>query len=196
MCLLRTFGNSPLCCTGHPPFGATALLSGHFYSWSLQAGHWVPLTMCDPWTTYCPWATCYDFIYLTSLLLPKWSGDLKYGPCPTWQNNLLYGWSIGLSIAQLTCVKQSALPITIWFYSKGAWRLLLPPRWENPPQAVLLPPLTKRVETDTEEVRVALQKGSKFFCKLFRFGAIWSRNQSMLIHFSENEDLINWQIEK
>ena len=24
----------------------------------------------------------YDFIYLTSLLLPKWSGDLKYGPCP------------------------------------------------------------------------------------------------------------------
>ena len=22
----------------------------------------------------------YDFIYLTSLLLPKWSGDLKYGP--------------------------------------------------------------------------------------------------------------------
>ena len=24
----------------------------------------------------------YDFISLTSLLLPKWSGDLKYGPCP------------------------------------------------------------------------------------------------------------------
>ena len=24
----------------------------------------------------------YDFIFLTSLLLPKWSGDLKYGPCP------------------------------------------------------------------------------------------------------------------
>ena len=23
-----------------------------------------------------------DFITLTSLLLPKWSGDLKYGPCP------------------------------------------------------------------------------------------------------------------
>ena len=24
----------------------------------------------------------YDFISLTSLLLPKWSGDLKYDPCP------------------------------------------------------------------------------------------------------------------
>merc|ERR1712105_195421 len=24
----------------------------------------------------------YDFISLTSLLLPSWSGDLKYGPCP------------------------------------------------------------------------------------------------------------------
>ena len=24
----------------------------------------------------------YDFFSLTSLLLPKWSGDLKYGPCP------------------------------------------------------------------------------------------------------------------
>ena len=24
----------------------------------------------------------YHFIFLTLLLLPKWSGDLKYGPCP------------------------------------------------------------------------------------------------------------------
>ena len=24
----------------------------------------------------------YDFIFLTTLLLPKWSGDLEYGPCP------------------------------------------------------------------------------------------------------------------
>ena len=24
----------------------------------------------------------YDFYFLTSLLLPKWSSDLKYGPCP------------------------------------------------------------------------------------------------------------------
>ena len=51
MCLLRTYGNSPLCSTGHRPFGAAALLSLHFYSWSLLAGHRVPLTMCDPWMT-------------------------------------------------------------------------------------------------------------------------------------------------
>ena len=24
----------------------------------------------------------YEFYFWTSLLLPKWSGDLKYGPCP------------------------------------------------------------------------------------------------------------------
>ena len=24
----------------------------------------------------------YDFYFWTSLLLPKWSSDLKYGPCP------------------------------------------------------------------------------------------------------------------
>ena len=23
----------------------------HFFTWSLPAGHWVPLTMCDPWMT-------------------------------------------------------------------------------------------------------------------------------------------------
>ena len=28
----------------------------------------------------------YDFISLTLLLLPKWSGDLKYGPCPPARN--------------------------------------------------------------------------------------------------------------
>ena len=28
----------------------------------------------------------YDFISLTSLLLPKWSSDLKYGPCPPARN--------------------------------------------------------------------------------------------------------------
>ena len=28
----------------------------------------------------------YDFISLTSLLLPKWSGDLKYGPSPPARN--------------------------------------------------------------------------------------------------------------
>ena len=30
--LLRTSGNSPLCPTGHRPFGAAALLSPHFFS--------------------------------------------------------------------------------------------------------------------------------------------------------------------
>ena len=28
----------------------------------------------------------YDFISLTSLLLPKWSSDLRYGPCPLARN--------------------------------------------------------------------------------------------------------------
>ena len=51
MCLLGTSGNSPLCPSGHWPFGAAALLSLHFCSLSLQAGHRVPLTMCNPWMT-------------------------------------------------------------------------------------------------------------------------------------------------
>ena len=34
---LRTSGNSPLCPTGHRPFGAAALLSFHFFTRSLQA---------------------------------------------------------------------------------------------------------------------------------------------------------------
>ena len=54
ICPLSTYGNSPLCPTGHWPFGAAALLSIHFFSWSLQAGHRVPLTMCDPWMTSSP----------------------------------------------------------------------------------------------------------------------------------------------
>ena len=51
ICLLRTYGNSPLCPTGHRPFGAAALLSLHCYTRSHQAGHRVALTMCDPWMT-------------------------------------------------------------------------------------------------------------------------------------------------
>merc|ERR1711911_327086 len=51
ICPLRTYGNSPLCSTGHRPFGAAALLSLHFFTGSLPAGHRVPLTMCDPWMT-------------------------------------------------------------------------------------------------------------------------------------------------
>ena len=50
---LRTSGNSPLCPTGHRPFGAAALLSLHCFTGSPQAGHRVPLTMCDPWMTSC-----------------------------------------------------------------------------------------------------------------------------------------------
>ena len=33
ICPLRTYGNSPLCLTGHQPFGAGALLSLHFFSY-------------------------------------------------------------------------------------------------------------------------------------------------------------------
>ena len=47
----RMSGNSPLCPTGHRPFGAAALLSLHYITLSLQAGHRVPLTMCDLWMT-------------------------------------------------------------------------------------------------------------------------------------------------
>ena len=124
MCLLRTYGNSPLCSTGHRPFGAAALLSLHFFTGSLPAGHQVPLTMSDPWMTSfflfsfssfflslfirvhatlqpalsVRWSVgwlvsrsvgqsvtfyfFYDFYFWTSLLLPKWSSDFKYGPCP------------------------------------------------------------------------------------------------------------------
>ena len=42
----------PQCPTGHRPFGAAALLSLHFFTGSLPAGHWVPLTMSDPWMTF------------------------------------------------------------------------------------------------------------------------------------------------
>ena len=54
ICPLRTHGNSPLCPTGHWPFGAAALLSLLFFSLPLQAGHRVPLTMCDPWMNCYP----------------------------------------------------------------------------------------------------------------------------------------------
>ena len=60
----RTSGNSPLCPTGHRPFGAAALLSLHYFTWSLQAGQRVPLTMCDPWMT------SYTFLNPASSHLP------------------------------------------------------------------------------------------------------------------------------
>ena len=49
----RTSKNSPLCSTGHWPFGAAALLSLHLFTGSLPAGNRVLLTMCDPWKTSC-----------------------------------------------------------------------------------------------------------------------------------------------
>ena len=54
----RTSRNSPLCSTGHRPFGAAALLSLHLFTGSLPAGHRVPLTMCDPWMT------SFDYYFL------------------------------------------------------------------------------------------------------------------------------------
>ena len=51
ICPLRTYGNSPLCPTGHRPFEAAALLSLHYFTELPPAGHRVPLTMCDPWMT-------------------------------------------------------------------------------------------------------------------------------------------------
>ena len=47
------------CRTGHRPFGAAALFSLHLFSWSLQAGQRVPLTMCIPWMT------CFFFLSST-----------------------------------------------------------------------------------------------------------------------------------
>ena len=58
--------NIGLCPTGHWPFWAAALLSHHFFSWSLWAGHRVPLTMCNPWMTLYWWLT---FSWKYSVLL-------------------------------------------------------------------------------------------------------------------------------
>ena len=42
------------------------LLVGRLVGWSVGWSHF----------------TFFNYFSLTSLLLPKWSGDLKYGPCP------------------------------------------------------------------------------------------------------------------
>ena len=70
MCPLRTYGNSPLCPTGHRPFGAAALLSLHFFSWSRQAGHRVPLTMCYPWMTHWAYCSCPNALVTFSSTAP------------------------------------------------------------------------------------------------------------------------------
>ena len=44
-----------------------------------SVGRSVGLSVCLSITFY----FFYEFYWLTSLLLPKWSNDLKYNPCPT-----------------------------------------------------------------------------------------------------------------
>ena len=44
----------------------------------------------------------YEFYFLTSLLLPKWSRDLKYGPCPPARD-----W--GSRVSGLVCFLSSSL---------------------------------------------------------------------------------------
>ena len=61
------------CPTGHRPFGAAALLSLHFFTGSLPAGHPVPMTMCDPWMTDFSDLQCNQYIQL--LLI--WSNKEK-----------------------------------------------------------------------------------------------------------------------
>ena len=46
--------DAPLCPTRYRPFGAAALLSLYFFSWSLQAWHWAPPTMHNPWMNCLP----------------------------------------------------------------------------------------------------------------------------------------------
>ena len=54
---LRTFGNYPLCPTGHRLFGAADLLSLYYFTWSLEAGRWIRLTMYDSWMNSWFWGS-------------------------------------------------------------------------------------------------------------------------------------------
>ena len=68
----------PLCSTDFVPLGAAAPHPLNLNHILLKQGtgtadHLLPLGC---------YHLFYDFISLTSLLLPKLSGDLKYGPCP------------------------------------------------------------------------------------------------------------------
>ena len=69
---LRTSGNSPLCPTGHRPFGAAALLSLHYFTWPLGAGHCVSLTMYDPWTT------CFAYMQMCARNVNKGWNDFFF----------------------------------------------------------------------------------------------------------------------
>ena len=55
------------------------LISGNFYSRACDSTpRFVGRSVGRSVTLY----FCYDFYFWTSPLLPKWSSDLKYGPCP------------------------------------------------------------------------------------------------------------------
>ena len=53
-----------------------------------------------------------DFISLTSLLLPNWSGDLKYGPCPPARD-------FGSRVSGLVLISYNHIKL-IWIKEKGA----------------------------------------------------------------------------
>ena len=75
--------NSPLCPTERRPFGAADLLSLNFFSRSLQAGHWVPLTMCYPWMTssFCFFLVIWK-LYIENKLIDSW-----------WSSNIVLWWA-------------------------------------------------------------------------------------------------------
>ena len=77
--------------------GMRALLSLHFFSWSLWAGHRVPLTMCDPWMTccVCEWGT--------------WGVDGGWMPLPTHPQRYCDPASLVISLMALNTSSLSAL---------------------------------------------------------------------------------------
>ena len=108
--LPRTYGNSPLCPTGHWPFGAAALLSLHILSWSLQAGHRVPLSR---W----PCAILGWLVPIISTLFPRFR----------WQSWRLWDrcWSVW---RRLLCVFhfRSTFCVNLPFKSREEW-----PTWKR-----------------------------------------------------------------
>ena len=58
------------------PFGAAALLPITYNHQHTKQGNGYR------WPHIALGRLVYEFHFWTSLLLPKWSGDLKYGPCP------------------------------------------------------------------------------------------------------------------
>ena len=58
-----------------------------------------------------------DFYFLTSLLLPKWSSDLKYGPCPPAPD---FGSRVSGTVKVASCKPRSASSSRIF----GHWRII------------------------------------------------------------------------